>query len=186
MSVSRGELARIPTPSAMMAATGLSADSSELLLVDERGDPPSGPLWSMPVLGGSPRRLGETEGNSASWSPDGKRLVYGNMGDLFLANADGSEPHKLDPPMKVPSTVGESRLVAGRLPFAIRNLGHCSRCERALGNLGGWNGLASLAARLETDRAAVLWEVDGRWKVLCLHVTRPSLGIAAKGKSLRL
>jgi serine/threonine protein kinase/Tol biopolymer transport system component len=104
MSVSGGEPARIPTPSAMMAATGLSADGSELLLVDEKGDPPSGPLWSMPVLGGSPRRLGEAEGNSASWSPDGKRLVYGNMGDLFLANADGSEPHKLIT-MKPPSTV---------------------------------------------------------------------------------
>src|SRR5580700_8599391 len=80
----------------------------------------------------------------------------------------------------------ESRLVAGRVPFAIRNLGHGSRCERALGNLGGWNGLASLASRLETDRPTVLWEVDGRWEVLCLRVTRPSLGIAAKGKSLRL
>jgi len=54
MSVSGGEPARIPTPSAMMAATGLSADGSELLLVDDKGDPPSGPLWSMPVLGGSP------------------------------------------------------------------------------------------------------------------------------------
>ena len=78
-----------------MAPLALSPDGSELLLVDGKGDPPSGPLWSLAVLGGSPRRLGDTEGNSAAWSPDGKMLAYSNRGDLFLANADGSESRKL-------------------------------------------------------------------------------------------
>ena len=49
----------------------------------------------MPVLGGSPRRLGEAVGRAAAWSPDGQMIVYANGHDLFLAKSDGAEPHKL-------------------------------------------------------------------------------------------
>jgi eukaryotic-like serine/threonine-protein kinase len=95
IAVSGGEPTRIPTQSPDMAPAGLSSNGSELLLIDAKGDPPSGPLWSLPVLGGSPRRLGETEGNDAAWSPSGTMLAYVNHADLFLAKADGSESHKL-------------------------------------------------------------------------------------------
>jgi serine/threonine protein kinase/Tol biopolymer transport system component len=95
ISVSGGEPKPIPTPSAKMVPVGLSSDGSEFLLVAAQGDPPAGPLWSVPLLGGSPRRLGDTEGNAAAWSRDGKMLAYTSHNDLFLAKADGSEPHKL-------------------------------------------------------------------------------------------
>lgn len=95
MSISGGEPTRMAMPSPNMVPTALSPNGSELLLVDANGDPPAGPLWSLPVLGGSPRRLGETDGNSGAWSPDGKMLAYCNGSDLFLANADGSESRKL-------------------------------------------------------------------------------------------
>jgi eukaryotic-like serine/threonine-protein kinase len=95
MSVSGGDPKPIPTPSANMVPVDLSSDGSEFLLVAARGDPPAGPLWSLPLLGGSPRRLGDTEGNDAAWSRDGKTLAYIIHKDVFLAKADGSEPHKL-------------------------------------------------------------------------------------------
>jgi len=95
IAVSGGEPTRIPTQSPDMVPASLSSNGSELLLIDAKGDPPSGPLWSLPVLGGSPRRLGDTEGNAAAWSPGGTMLAYVNHADLFLAKADGSESRKL-------------------------------------------------------------------------------------------
>jgi eukaryotic-like serine/threonine-protein kinase len=74
---------------------GLSPDASELLLIDGQGAPPKGPLNSVPILGGSPRRIGDFVAETAAWSPDGKLLAYSNLGDLFIAKADGSEPRKL-------------------------------------------------------------------------------------------
>jgi serine/threonine protein kinase/Tol biopolymer transport system component len=96
MSIAGGEPRKISLmPSPDMVPVGLSPDGSELLVVDGRGAPPRGPLWSLPMLGGSPRRLGESVAETAAWSPDGKMLAYSNLGDLFLAKADGTEARKL-------------------------------------------------------------------------------------------
>ena len=96
MSISGGEPRRVSImPSPDMVPVDLSPDGSELLVVDGRGAPPRGPLWSIPILGGSPRRLGDTEGETAAWSPDGKMLAYSNLSNLFVAKADGTEARKL-------------------------------------------------------------------------------------------
>src|SRR5579871_3422688 len=63
MSLSGGDVRSIDhLPSANMVPLSLSPDGSELLVVDGHGVPPSGPLWALPVLGGSPRRLADTSG----------------------------------------------------------------------------------------------------------------------------
>lgn len=96
MSLSGGEPRSIDgLPSPNMVPVALSPDGSELLVVDGRGVPPNGPLWTLPVLGGSPRRLGETAGENASWSRDSKMLAYTTAGSIFVANADGTDSHKL-------------------------------------------------------------------------------------------
>ncbi|HUD63151.1 MAG TPA: protein kinase [Candidatus Sulfotelmatobacter sp.] len=96
MSVSGGEPRKLSlAPSPNMVPVDLSADSSELLVVDGQGAPPKGPLWSLPILGGSPRRLADAVGESAAWSPDGKSLVYTSLGEVFLAKADGTQSRKL-------------------------------------------------------------------------------------------
>ncbi|MGB7129747.1 MAG: protein kinase, partial [Candidatus Sulfotelmatobacter sp.] len=82
-------------PSLNMATVDLSPDGSELLVVDGQGAPPKGPLWSIPLVGGSPRRIGDLVGETGAWSPDGKLLAYTNLGDLFVAGSDGTGPHKL-------------------------------------------------------------------------------------------
>lgn len=92
---SGGEQTNIPMPSPSMVPVGISPDKSAFLIVQGQGVPPSGPFWSLPVLGGSPRRLGDAAGTDAEWSPDGKTLAYANGGALFLAKADGTEPRKL-------------------------------------------------------------------------------------------
>jgi hypothetical protein len=81
--------------SADMVPLGLSPDASEVLLIDGQGAPPKGPLSSVSILGGSPRRIGDFVAETAAWSPDAKLLAYTNLGDMFIAKADGTEPRKL-------------------------------------------------------------------------------------------
>lgn len=49
----------------------------------------------MPVVGGSPRRLGDIERYEGAWSRDGKLLAYCNGSDGFVAKSDGSESRRL-------------------------------------------------------------------------------------------
>ena len=95
ISTSGGEPIRIAVPSPNMIPEALSPNGSEFLLIDGNGSPASGPLLSLPVLGGSPRRLVDTAANSAAWSPDGKMLAYFKGNDLYVAKGDGSESRKL-------------------------------------------------------------------------------------------
>jgi eukaryotic-like serine/threonine-protein kinase len=96
VSSSGGEVALVPIPAPTMRLLGVSPDGATLLVADEVGQTAfQGSLWAVPVLGGSPRRLGEAIGQASAWSPDGQRIVYAEGNDLFLANSDGSELHKL-------------------------------------------------------------------------------------------
>jgi len=95
VSVSGGTVAPIAAPSPTMGPLNISPDGSKLLVTDRAGTFPAGPLWALPVLGGPPQRLGDAVGNDGAWSPDGKMLLYTRRDELDLANADGSEPHKI-------------------------------------------------------------------------------------------
>jgi len=98
MSVSGGILATVPVPasSAAMIPLSVSPDGSTLLVKEEQGPTQfDAPLWSLPVLGGSPIRLADTVGRDGAWSPDGKQLAYTWLDDLYLANADGTGSHKI-------------------------------------------------------------------------------------------
>ena len=95
MSGSGGEVARVPVPAPSMSLLAVSPDGATLLFNDPVPTLVYGPLWAVPVLGGSPHRLGEAVGQAAAWSPDGQTIVYANGHDLFLAKSDGAEPHKL-------------------------------------------------------------------------------------------
>jgi Tol biopolymer transport system component len=96
MSILGGEPRRTAIlPSASMVPVALSPDGSEILVVNGQGAPPRGPLWRIPILGGSPRKLGDMEGEAGAWSPDGKSLAYSHVNDLFVAKADGTESRKL-------------------------------------------------------------------------------------------
>jgi Tol biopolymer transport system component len=44
---------------------------------------------------GAPRRLGDLRGHSGTWSPDGRHLTFCTGLDIYRANADGTDPHKL-------------------------------------------------------------------------------------------
>ena len=94
MSTSGGEARRVPVlPSTNYFPLNLSPDGSSVLAVElPGGDRTSaGPLWSLPLLGRSPRRLANLAAGDGAWSPDGKLLAYVNGPEIVVANADGTE-----------------------------------------------------------------------------------------------
>ncbi len=96
VSVSGGTVAPIATHFPGMKLLNVSPDGSKLLVARTAGPTAiDGPLWALPVLGGSPVRLGDAVGGNAAWSPDGKTLYYVKGGALYLATADGTGSHKL-------------------------------------------------------------------------------------------
>ena len=91
-----GDIARVALPTPTMTPLSVSPDGSTLLVADEVGQTAfHGPLWSVPVLGGSARKLGDIDTPSAEFSPDGQTIAYVSGNDLFLAKSDGSQSRKL-------------------------------------------------------------------------------------------
>ena len=97
MPVSGGDPVRLPVPFPHMYPLGLSPDGAKLLAMDYSAHSfvYPGSLWSIPTLGGPPRRIGSILAIDASWSPDGAKLAYCNRGDLFLSESDGSGARRL-------------------------------------------------------------------------------------------
>lgn len=95
LPVTGGEQTKITLPGQDMAPVSLSSDGTQFLLVQGKGVPPTGPVWSLAVTGGSARRLGDINGTTAVFSPDNSLLAYSRSGDLFIAQADGSKQHKI-------------------------------------------------------------------------------------------
>lgn len=101
VSVEGGEVAQIPTPFLDVNVRDISPAASEILAqslgVNDAAFSTtfSGPLWMIPLPAGAPRRVGSLIAGGATLSSDGKRLVYTNGGNVYLANADGSDSRKL-------------------------------------------------------------------------------------------
>jgi Tol biopolymer transport system component/DNA-binding winged helix-turn-helix (wHTH) protein len=90
-----GETSPIPTPFANPIVNAISPDHSQLLVLDSVGSEAESKFWSVPLPSGAPRRLGDLAGHSGTWSPDGRHVVFCTGLDIYQANADGTDPHKL-------------------------------------------------------------------------------------------
>ena len=80
-----------PDGSRLLVGTGVAVDSS---LASE--------LWIQPLPAGAPYRIGNIEVSAASWTPDGRHIVYAYAQTLVMVNQDGSEPR---PFAKIPGIV---------------------------------------------------------------------------------
>jgi eukaryotic-like serine/threonine-protein kinase len=93
MSVQGGQAAPLRASLAEMTILDISPDGSQFLA--QRDDLPndetnSGSLWTVAVLGGSPRKLGNQTARGASWSPDGKLIAYTDSNSVFASDSNGA------------------------------------------------------------------------------------------------
>ena len=94
-----GTPVQIPTPFPNTQIADISPDGAELLTTNflvDTGEKDS-QLWRIPTTGGTPRRVGDLRATyrTASWSADGKRIAFARSSDLYIANSDGSDSHKI-------------------------------------------------------------------------------------------
>ena len=97
MSATGGVMQPLQASVSGMKIWDISPDASQLLMFksdinDESG---RGSLWTIPVLGGSPRRLGNHLARGASWSPDGHSLVYADLNSVFVSDANGANSREI-------------------------------------------------------------------------------------------
>jgi eukaryotic-like serine/threonine-protein kinase len=132
VSVSGGETSPIPTPFSNAFLCGIYPDHTKLLVASALSAESKLPLWSLPLPSGTPRHLAEVDGNSglgsATWSPDGQRLVFVNGAELYEGNADGSSAHKLVNVSGSPFAPAFSP-DGGRIRFSLRQSGTDSLWE---------------------------------------------------------
>ncbi len=96
MSIAGGDPQRLSIlPALNTTPFDLTPDGSQLLAVIGQGAPPKGPIWTYPLAGGSPRKIDDLVAETVACSPDGKWLAYSDLGDLFVAGADGTGSRKL-------------------------------------------------------------------------------------------
>jgi Tol biopolymer transport system component/DNA-binding winged helix-turn-helix (wHTH) protein len=83
----------VAIPGGRFVIRGLSRDDTEFLAIALNEEQPT--IWTVPVAGGSPRRVGNLVADDIAWSHDGDWLAYALGNQLFLAKADGTSSRPL-------------------------------------------------------------------------------------------
>jgi len=80
-----------------LAIYAISPDRSKMLLVNGSavGADLAGELWEQPLPAGTPHRVGSIVASSATWTPDGTKIVYSHGHTIMAVNDDGREPRQL-------------------------------------------------------------------------------------------
>lgn len=73
----------------------ISPDRSNLLVAAYDGIEEEAELWSVPTVGGTPRRIGDVRAHAGAWSRDGSQVAFARGSALFLVNGDGTGYRKL-------------------------------------------------------------------------------------------
>ena len=162
VSVAGGDVVAMPALSPRMYPLAVSPDGSDLLMSEGATICGDCPLWAVPTVGGSPRRLATVAGTGGAWSPDGEKLAYGNRNQLYLAKADGTQPTKL---AASPDPLGIAWSPDGKkIRFRTGNIFESQtiwEISRDGGNvhrfLPGWNG--------GTNQCCGNWTPDGNYYV---------------------
>jgi eukaryotic-like serine/threonine-protein kinase len=91
MAVKGGAPAPLRATIGTMSILDISPDGSEFLLLqnDLNDETQRGTIWTVPVLGGAAKRLGNITARGASYSPDGKRIAFNEKESVYVCDSDG-------------------------------------------------------------------------------------------------
>lgn len=158
MSVEGGATAPLRASIFGMKMLDISPDATEMLALkqDINVEIIRGSLWSVPVLGGYPRMLGNQMARSAHFSPDGRLIVYADLNSVYVSSRDGSNMRKVwDAPGNVdlPYFSPDSR----RIRVTVESKGNSSAKIWELDSDG------SNAHRIVLDWPEDADQRDGRW-----------------------
>jgi eukaryotic-like serine/threonine-protein kinase len=97
MSVKGGTAAPLRVDIGSMYILDISPDASEFLLVqnDLNDETQRGTIWTMPVLGGAARRLGNVTARGANYSPDGRLIAFNEKQSVFVCDVDGQNVREI-------------------------------------------------------------------------------------------
>lgn len=97
MSVKGGATAALSAEIAGMTILDISPDGSELLLWqdDLNDETQRGSVWTMPVLGGAAKRLGNVTARGASYSPDGKLIAFNEKQSVYVCDTNGENVREI-------------------------------------------------------------------------------------------
>jgi eukaryotic-like serine/threonine-protein kinase len=163
------------------AAYSIPPDGSQISFGTHKGKLGERELWLMGPAGEHPRKIYETDENSAiggnAWSPDGKRILYpliDDAGHSFLSrDIEAGSPHAVIPPSQARGIIQIWWLTDGRLIYArdetqaignISNLwavrldehtGEPAEKPKRLTNWTGF-GVASISATTNSRRLAFI------------------------------
>ncbi len=93
VSTAGGEISIVDTPFRSPWLFDLAPDMSSMLVSDARWN--ESPLWIVSLPSGVPRRVGNLLADYAAWTPDGSQIIFIKGTEIWKANADGSQAHKL-------------------------------------------------------------------------------------------
>ena len=162
VSTAGGEIVPIHESVDDIFPVDISRDRSRLLVLNKSFVPEGNAAWTLPVLGGAARRLGNVVATDASWSADGDRLAYTSAKDVYVANGDGAEPRRLvtmDGPASWPRWSPDG----SRLRFTVNGANGSAIWEIASDGSGlhqlltGWNSPPA--------ECCGSWTPDGRYFV---------------------
>src|SRR3984885_10167181 len=95
VSTAGGEIVPIQESIEDIFPVDISRDRARLLVLTKSFVPEGEAAWTLPVLGGAARRLGNVVATDASWSADGNKLAYTSGKDVYVAKDDGAESRRL-------------------------------------------------------------------------------------------
>jgi len=90
-----GSIQQIPSPFANVSVQDISSDGQTLLVTSFEGIEDLQPLWTIPVKGGEPTRVGNARCHHARWSPDYRSIACSMGRTVVVLNSDGSSSGEL-------------------------------------------------------------------------------------------
>ena len=164
VSKAGGEAVLLDTSFEHPLPLALSPDGDRLLIRELSHSWSEGPLWIIATHGGAPRRLGEVIAQDATWSPDGRSLVFARGQALFRAGSDGEDPRPL---VQTPGQAYWIRFSPDGRRLRFTTLDTTNRRSSLMEVSVDGTGLHDLALEWDerSDECCGEWSRDGRYFV---------------------